>query len=171
MTSVYVTHDRDEAFAMADRLMFMNSGKVVQTGTPEEVFDDPGDECVARSLGFKNIMPGVVRRRGEVAEIECAVGTLTLSQQSTLEGENTLLIKENGIAVSQATNDGPPEMNALSGTIVERVFRGGEYELKVLVGEGSLLCPTPVDRSAALRPGQQVSIVVDPGALKLLKSA
>ena len=58
VTSVYVTHDRDEAFAMGDRLAFMNEGAIVRSGTPQQVFDDPGDEFVARSLGFKNILAG-----------------------------------------------------------------------------------------------------------------
>ena len=102
VASIYVTHDRDEAFAMADRLLCMNRGRIVQTGTPEEVFDAPTDEFVARSLGFKNIMRGVVRGRGEYLEIECAVGILTLGQQTPQprEGEKMLLIKESGIAVS-----------------------------------------------------------------------
>ncbi len=171
-TAIYVTHDRDEAFAMADRLMFMNEGKIVRTGTAKEVFDDPGDEFVARSLGFKNIMRGVVRRHGETTEIECAVGTLTLSQQSAPEGENTLLIKESGIAVGLTVDDGPPEKNTLTGTIVERVFRGSEYELKVSVGEGALFCRLLPDLSGAiLEPGQQVSLLVDPAAFKVLKGA
>ena len=175
MTSIYVTHDLDEAFAMADRLLFMNRGRIVQAGTPEEVFGAPGDEFVARSLGFKNIMPGVVRRRGEVAEIECAVGILTLGQQTPQPqagAEVTLLIEEKGVSLGLANAEKAPERTTLSGTIVEKVFRGGEYELKVRVGRGVLFCPALLDRSStALQPGHQVSLVIDPGAIKFLKSS
>ncbi len=60
VTSIYVTHDRDEAFTMADRLIFMNHGRIIQTGTPEEAVANPADGFVARTLGFKNVLPGVV---------------------------------------------------------------------------------------------------------------
>ena len=60
VTSIYVTHDRDEAFTMADRLIFMNHGRIIQTGTPEEAVASPADGFVARTLGFKNVLRGIV---------------------------------------------------------------------------------------------------------------
>ena len=174
VTSIYVTHDRDEAFAMADRLVFMDRGVIVQSGTPEHVYLDPSNEFVARSLGFKNILPGVVKSRGEFLEIDCALGVIfaeSPQRPEAAEGDEvTLLIDERGIAVCQAPYDGPSSRNVLPGTVTERVFRGGEYELKVQVGRGvvsSLASPEPLTDQG--QPGYEVTVVVDPAAVKLLK--
>ena len=172
VTSIYVTHDRDEAFAMADRLLLMNRGRLVQTGTPEEVFAAPVDEFVARSLGFNNILPGVILGRGEPVEIECALGVVAKSgrEAPTLaEGEEVLLlIDERGIAVSDPTSD-TAEKNVFRGKVTERVFRGGARELRVRVGRGELTCLASLDGSSkGARLGQEVSLAIDPGAIKLL---
>ena len=176
VTSIYVTHDRDEALAMADRLVFMNRGGIVQAGSPEEVFANPGDEFVARSLGFKNILSGVVRGHGESVEIDCALGVISAESPQNIKaeegGKTLLLIDESGIRVYQAPYQGPVRSNVLSGTIVERVFRGGEYEIKVSVGQGELWCLTsPDSHPSEPKKGQNVSVVIDPGAVRSLMTS
>ena len=59
ITTLYVTHDQEEAFGLADRIVIMNNGSVSQEGTPEEVWHRPADEWVARFLGFDNIVDAV----------------------------------------------------------------------------------------------------------------
>jgi len=61
ITTIYVTHSQDEAFAISDRVAIIQDGKVVQVGTPEEIYDCPANEFVARFLGSGNILEGVVR--------------------------------------------------------------------------------------------------------------
>ena len=174
VASIYVTHDRDEAFAMADRLVFMDRGQVLQTGTPKEVYEAPIDELVARSLGFKNILPGVVLSRGEFVEVECALGAISAQSPSTLDlakGEEALvLIDEKGVSLCPAPYDGPPRRNVLQGTVIESAFRGGEYELKVRIGLSDLSCLASPDPSTAeVGTGQEVSVVIDPRAVRFLK--
>ena len=55
-TAIYVTHDRDEAYAMADSMVIMEDGEVVQAGTPEELYTAPRSEMVARSMGIRNVL-------------------------------------------------------------------------------------------------------------------
>jgi thiamine transport system ATP-binding protein len=57
-TTLYVTHDRTEAFAFAERLAIMRKGHIVRTGTPQEVWDDPQTSFVARFIGHANVLPG-----------------------------------------------------------------------------------------------------------------
>ena len=169
VTSVYVTHDRDEAFAMGDRLAFMNGGAIVRSGTPQQVFDDPGDEFVARSLGFKNILTGTVRRTGEVLEIECAVGLVSVLARGraapALGDEVSLVVDERAVEIRAGAAPG-----GLRGRCVERVFRGGEYELRLRVGDGELFSR----RAAGLSPappeeGDEVSVAIAEGAAKLMR--
>jgi thiamine transport system ATP-binding protein len=62
VSAVYVTHDQEEAFALADSLVVMRAGRVVQRGAPEAVWSRPADEFVARFLGFENVVDGRVIR-------------------------------------------------------------------------------------------------------------
>ena len=173
VTSIYVTHDRDEAFAMADRLIFMNRGRIVQTGTPEEVVADPADGFVARSLGFKNILQCVVLSVGEMVEIECSLGVLSVAKPPDLEtaegAELTLLIDEKGIQMSEAPSSEGTKSISLQGAIGERMFRGDGYELRVQVGRGELYCHVSADAVTDLaRPGRHVAIAIDPTAIRFL---
>jgi ABC-type Fe3+/spermidine/putrescine transport system ATPase subunit len=60
ITTIYVTHSQDEAFAISDRVAILNDGLVIQVGTPEELYDNPANEFVARFLGSGNILAGEV---------------------------------------------------------------------------------------------------------------
>lgn len=57
ITSVYVTHDQEEAFSIADQVAIMNEGKLVQLGTPRELYREPADRFVAEFVGMSNIVP------------------------------------------------------------------------------------------------------------------
>ncbi len=60
VTAIFVTHDRDEAFALGDRVAIVNEGRIAQVGTPEEVYATPSDPWVAGFLGDANFVPGTV---------------------------------------------------------------------------------------------------------------
>lgn len=61
-TSIFVTHDQEEAFAIADRVMIISEGKLEQAGSPVEILDNPATEFVARFVGDVNVLPGVSRQ-------------------------------------------------------------------------------------------------------------
>lgn len=63
ITALYVTHDQEEALALADQVMVMNSGRVEQIGSPQEIWFHPRSEFAARFLGFNNLVPPQVARR------------------------------------------------------------------------------------------------------------
>jgi len=79
LTGIYVTHDRDEALSMADRLAIMDHGRVIQVGTPEQVYRNPTTPMVAGFIGETNFVEGVVFRessRPGLYDVETAFGTL-----------------------------------------------------------------------------------------------
>ena len=80
-----------------------------------------------------------------------------------------LLIDERRIAVCRAPYDGPQRRNLLAGVVAERVFRGGEFELKVRVGEGILYSLVRPDESTrGLEVGHEVSVIIDPEGIRFL---
>ena len=73
VTSVFVTHDQEEAFEVADRVVIMNRGRIEQTGTPEEIFDKPASPFVMDFLGNVNVFQGVVQGgRARLGDLEVA---------------------------------------------------------------------------------------------------
>ncbi len=66
-TTVYVTHDQSEAMTTADLIAVMNAGKIDQLGTPEDIYDRPQSEFVARFIGASNVIKGIARDENHVA--------------------------------------------------------------------------------------------------------
>jgi ABC-type Fe3+/spermidine/putrescine transport system ATPase subunit len=84
-TSLYVTHDRTEAFSYADRLAVIRDGSVVAIGSPEEIWNDPGTEFVARLVGHANVVSGDALGLG-TGMVTIPTGAITVSPDGHLTG-------------------------------------------------------------------------------------
>ncbi|MFG3253539.1 ABC transporter ATP-binding protein [Streptomyces sp. NPDC048172] len=112
-TVLAVTHDQGEAFALADRVVVMNEGRVAQSGPPLEVWQRPASEFVARFLGFDNVVPATVH--GELADTPW--GKLPVAPDAP-EGADRVLVRPTGVRLTA------PE-EGLRCTVEARSFRGG----------------------------------------------
>jgi ABC-type Fe3+/spermidine/putrescine transport system ATPase subunit len=115
-TAIYVTHDQEEAFAVADRVLVLNRGRVEQIDTPQAMYRRPASLFVARFLGLENLIPGVVEHDGAVWKARTELGTFPVSADS--DGSATVLIRPDA---AQLNGDGDL---VLDGRVVERSFRG-----------------------------------------------
>ena len=158
---IYVTHDQEEAFSIADRLIMLNSGQIEQVGAPEDVYRHPVSLWVAEFLGLGNILPGSVispeNRTVSVSGLKVnlpegkplpeAGGTVNLLLLPDVPG---LVIRRQGdIPVSQT-----PYLT-LSGTVTESVFLEGKYRLTVQTETQALQFVSP----ARFSPGEEVTIL------------
>ena len=171
VTAVYVTHDRDEAFAMADSMVVMERGAVVQSGTPEDLFIAPRSELVARSMGIRNALTGTVVGMDGGSGFECAVGVLAASDAQAFSinrGDEALaLVDERRIVLGPSGEGGPAEPHSLQGVVESRRFFAGEIEIIVRVGKGVLSCLLNPDRGGPAA-GDKVSVTVPPDAIRLV---
>ncbi len=143
ITAVYVTHDQEEAFALADHVVVMRAGRVEQEGAPEDVWRRPAGEWVARFLGLANI----VEARLEDGWAVTPWGRFQMSRAPGTSANGAavrLVLRPDMIAVVPlgAVPEGAAESAAEGtprGTVVSRVFRGGAYLLGVQVEGGPLL--------------------------------
>jgi ABC-type Fe3+/spermidine/putrescine transport system ATPase subunit len=137
VTAIYVTHDQQEAFAVADRVVIMDRGRKVQEGRPEEVYQQPATEFVARFLGLENLLPGRVIEAGPPLAVETALGLLTAMDSLALPVGKvvTVLIRPEGARCLRA---GIPAENLIVGQVQARSFRGGHYQITVAAGGKSL---------------------------------
>jgi ABC-type Fe3+/spermidine/putrescine transport system ATPase subunit len=145
-TALYVTHDQEEAFAVADRVVVMDRGRVVQIGTPQAIYRQPGSPFVARFLGLTNLFPGV----GAGDSLQTPIGVLPAPQRAS--GQVTVLIRPD---TSQLNGTGP---NLLEGEIVARSFRGGLCRIQVQIGGHTLWFDFPSSDKRIPKPGMQVHL-------------
>ncbi len=87
-TAIYVTHDQEEAFTIADQVILMNSGKIEQIGTPKSIYGNPASLFVARFLEMTNIIPALATKRAGNTYAKTALGDFPII--SSLEGEISL---------------------------------------------------------------------------------
>jgi len=162
VTTITVTHDQEEAFAIADRVIVMRDGRMVQQGTPEEVYRRPVSSWVARFLGLTNLLDARVVGPGRV---ETVIGTLQVEGQGAacdLELVKLLVRPE-----AARPGDGGP--NRVSGVVAKRAFRGSFYSVALRFSGGKvLLFEWPAGRRAP-RVGETIRLSLDPVGLVLLR--
>jgi iron(III) transport system ATP-binding protein len=133
-TTVYVTHDQSEAMTTADVIAVMNAGKIEQAGSPEEIYDRPRSEFVARFIGASNVVKGEVLDESHIA---CAGATLRCSGDRFAPGEGAAAVRQHAIRL---WGKKPETMdNVLPGTVMRQVFLGASRDYLVALPDGSQL--------------------------------
>ncbi|HET8546313.1 MAG TPA: ABC transporter ATP-binding protein, partial [Pseudolabrys sp.] len=133
-TTVYVTHDQSEAMTTADLICVMNGGKIEQSGPPEEIYDRPSSEFVARFIGSSN----VIRGKGlDGSSVDLAGTPLKCSGAKISLGAATpVSIRPHDIAISATQRQGE---NVVPATVVRQVFLGGSRDYMVEAKDGTQL--------------------------------
>lgn len=145
-TALYVTHDLEEAFALADRIVLMNAGQIEQVGTPQELYYQPATPFVARFLGLTNLLDGQVTG----GKVETVIGNFPIIERP--EGHFTVLLRPDAASLV----DGPCRVN---GIVVERLFRGSHVQVTLAVGSTQLA----FDVRGRVSPiGETMTVYFDP---------
>ncbi len=166
LTAITVTHDQQEAFALADKIVVMEAGRALQMGSPEEVYRQPASPTVARFLGLANILAGKVVQV-EPFLVQTAIGRLSLPktpENHPLGALVDVLLRPEAVA-SCANGDSI----LLTGILTSRSFRGGHYQIEIKHPAGPHLTFTLSAVSDGLPDiGEPVQLYLDPGAISLL---
>ncbi|MCX7027730.1 MAG: ABC transporter ATP-binding protein [Spirochaetes bacterium] len=119
ITSLYVTHDQEEAMAISDRIVIMQDGSIRQVGTPRQIYEHPGSKFVANFMGKANFLPvTVLGREGEIAVVGIEGKTLRIQrpgQSAPQGGAGTLVVRPEAIRLSRLPEG---EKNAAGSTLV-----------------------------------------------------
>ena len=144
-TTVYVTHDQAEAMTTADRIVVMNLGRIEQVGSPEEVYQQPCSEFVARFLGGTNILRG--KRLGD-GLVDCGGVVLRCGAGETGRGDEAIVsIRLHDIDLA-AGGAGEAAPNEATGTVSRRIYLGAQRDYLVALEDGQqlrVLTPLSVD--------------------------
>ncbi|MBL8832774.1 MAG: ABC transporter ATP-binding protein [Rhodospirillales bacterium] len=156
LTTIYVTHDQEEANAVADRIAVLDGGKIQQIGAPIDLYDRPANRFVAAFLGTANMIEGSLAAGGRFA----AEG-FALDGVSGAAGPACLSFRPQD--VSLAAGGG-------AGRILHREFLGGTIRYAVALGPHRIVVDTVHHREAPVfAPGSQVGVTVDPGRVVVLR--
>jgi iron(III) transport system ATP-binding protein len=134
-TTVYVTHDQAEAMTTADLIAVMNAGKIEQVGSPQEIYEQPRSEFVARFIGASNIVRG---HNLDDSHIEFAGVPLRCNgPKLTTGGETAVSVRQHDIRLMASAPEAA--QNVVPGTVVRQVFLGSSRDYMVEVADGTQL--------------------------------
>jgi putative spermidine/putrescine transport system ATP-binding protein/spermidine/putrescine transport system ATP-binding protein len=155
MTTVFVTHDQEEALTMSDRIAVMNQGAIHQIGAPREVYERPADEFVADFLGVSNLLEGTVEARSpEGAVVDLGVGRVPVNGGRHAAGTRVrIAVRPEKIRLHASPVDG-----AIRARIRSVVYRGVATSVFLEVGDRTLVAYLQNQSSEpiTLVPGQDV---------------
>jgi ABC-type Fe3+/spermidine/putrescine transport system ATPase subunit len=133
LTAVHVTHDREEAMTMADRLVIMQAGRIAQVGTPEEVYDQPATAFVANFMGAENVLPLRVERSEAGASLSAGAATAHLADgpaQALPSGDAVAYFRDD-VARLDASDAAAGADLLVPAKIAARAYPGGVYRYRV----------------------------------------
>ena len=160
ITAIYVTHDQEEAFALADTVVLMNQGRIIQTGTPQEIYLKPNTAFAAEFLGVSNQL------EGEAAEGTLSIAGQTVAYGGPVRGRATVIVRASDIRLEEPTAACPPECMALTGTLEESLFLGSHYRQYVRLGRIVVMAdsaePCPTGACRLVIPADKVQIYSQP---------
>jgi ABC-type Fe3+/spermidine/putrescine transport system ATPase subunit len=169
VTALYVTHDQDEAFAVAERVLIMQQGRLVQEGAPAEVYLQPASAFVARFLGHRNLIPCRAFQESGGVLVDTPLGRWALPGRDGLDmvvaSRMTLLIPPDALSPSEG---GPGTITA---TVRETSFREGRYRVRLTADADGreLLMETPASVTQRRpSPGETLAISLDTRLVRLL---
>ena len=173
VTALYVTHDQQESFAVADRLVLMNRGCIEQDAAPQTVYQQPANAFVARFLGFQNLVPAWVEGPAS-SEVRTPIGPLHLATVAP-PGQQTLLIRPQAVTQINSGERAEGTVNQVRGMLTSLSFRGSYYRAQIVVpaegGEITLvfdLADRPVATPLLERPTGPVTLTIDPAYLTVI---
>ena len=165
--AIYVTHDVEEALAVADRVAVMQPRRIARIGTPQEIYREPGSEYVARFLGLDNLVPARLDQTGGRPVLRTALGALpaeALAPPDRDDANLKLLLRPTGITIH---DDAPerlvssPDRWVLQGELTGHSFRGAAQRVQITVAALELRFRVAADQPLP-RTGAPVTFTVAP---------
>ena len=139
-TFLYVTHDQEEAFGMADRLAVMRAGRFEQIGAPAEVYDAPVNAWVALFVGAANTIVGEVTVAGTSARLSSSVGQLAVGYlaRGLAKGDRAIVVVRPEATVFQRKGAGAAGDNVIAATLVDTVVLGASLRQRAIAADGAI---------------------------------
>jgi spermidine/putrescine transport system ATP-binding protein len=161
---LFVTHDQEEAFALSDLVYVMNAGRILQRGSPEEVYSRPADAFVADFIGESSRVPVTIQATdGGNAEVDTPFGTLHVPVHPALAvgDRGVLVLRPENVRISEDTHA------ALQTRVTDVTFTGADYRIDVNTNGVGLIATA----ARPVEPGSTAGVRIDPTAAFITREA
>ena len=155
ITTLFVTHDQEEALAIADRVGVMRAGRLEQLASPTEVYSRPATSFVAEFVGLSNRLAGTVT--GSVVSVRGH--DLPLVDTSTPAGAVTAIVRPEAVTLA---SDDSAEAGPMTGTVIASTFLGATSRVTVDLGDTTIMAQLPTSEAANLSAGSRVTLTIRP---------
>jgi iron(III) transport system ATP-binding protein len=134
ITTVYVTHDQEEALTLSDRIAVFNQGRIFQVGPPKELYERPANRFVADFIGINNLIDGTVQSVNGSLRVNTALGEIRTLPDSRFKAGDRCVVS---VRPENASLDARAE-NTLSGKVVFAAYLGNTLRYDVDLGQGTI---------------------------------
>ncbi len=174
ITTLYVTHDQDEAMALSDRIVVMQSGQVLQVGSPQAIYHRPESLAVARFVGSPNVFEAQVEAAGKEGDVRRLKvqgpgwkGMVSAGKSFTPGSTVQVMVRPENLRV--CVGEAPVDADlTFNGVVAELVFRGAIYSVTIKSGELSMTLEVP--SATPIKTGDAISAYVPYGTAWALDS-
>ncbi len=166
ITTIFVTHDQEEALVMADRIVVMNHGCIEQIGAPEEIYHSPATPFVADFVGVMNFLPGHAGPGPE--QVHCGALSLGCSEPHGFDEQTPILlaVRPEDVQVGRVSASDP---NTSRGNVKEMEFLGAFYRLTLVLSGLELVAEVSANRVRDLdiNIGREILVQLPPALLRV----
>jgi iron(III) transport system ATP-binding protein len=162
LTTIFVTHDQDEALSMSDRVAVMSAGEVQQIGTPEEIYRRPGNRFVAEFVGRVNLIDGIAS--GGVVAVTGTPLRLEVAGANGASGNVTVAVRPEAVTLLPAGDTSGNGTNTWDADVHTVAFLGDHYEYEVSAGALALTV-----QSSRLVTGDRIKVQIPPDACAVVE--
>ena len=155
ITTLFVTHDQEEALAIADRVGVMRAGRLEQLAPPTEVYSRPATPFVAEFVGLSNRLAGTVTG----STVTVRGHDLPLVDPSTPAGPVTAIVRPEAVTMA---SDSSGESGPMTGTVIASTFLGATSRVTVDLGDTTIMAQLPTSDATKLPAGSRVTLTIRP---------
>ncbi|MDR2566864.1 MAG: ABC transporter ATP-binding protein [Bifidobacteriaceae bacterium] len=172
LTVVNVTHDQEEALTMSDKIALLAAGKLVQFGSPEDLYVRPADRLVAEFIGESNIFEGTLRTDQGRVVLDSPQGLLVVPASAhALNGQATMVVRPTAAVIRPAGALKSAPANRVSGTVRAVIFAGESRKVVLLDGTGEeRVVRMHASETFDFAPGDDVFLEWDHAASRVLSA-
>ena len=161
LTTLFVTHDQEEALILSDRIAVMNSGRIEQLDVPASLYERSANLFVADFIGESNLLEGrIIQREGETAHLRLLNGDVVIAEAGDIGGEHAeavLMVRPERVRM---LNTSERADNAFAATVLESAYLGQTQKLRIRLGTGTDLVMRGIapESGQGVRAGDQIQV-------------